>query len=225
MEEKINFENEKQTYKKVKKPGLIKRFVKRSFDLFSSLVVMLLLSPFFIIFTPIAAIAMKGNPFFTQERAGKNGKPFKVIKYRSMTNAKDKDGNLLPNEKRITKFGKTMRKLSIDELPQLFNIFFGQMSVVGPRPLHMKYNDRYNEFQKQRLLVKPGLTGLAQVSGRNAITWEEKFEKDIEYVEKCGFFYDLKIIFMTIGKVLKRESIDSDNKVGTEEFMGTKSNE
>lgn len=209
-------------YEKVNRPSVFKRITKRTFDLVSSLLAILILSPFFILFTPIVAIAMKGNPFFTQERAGKDGKPFKVIKYRSMTNKKDKDGNLLSNEQRITKFGKMLRKLSLDELPQLFNIFIGQMSVVGPRPLHMKYNDRYNEYQKQRLLVKPGLTGLAQISGRNAISWEEKFNKDVEYVKKCGFFYDLKIIFLTVAKVLKRESIDSDNRIGTEEFMGTK---
>lgn len=208
----------------VKKPSLLKRFVKRSFDLVSSGLAIVILLPFFLLFTPLVAIAMKGNPFFVQERAGKDGKAFKVIKYRSMNNKRDADGNLLPNEQRITKFGKLMRKLSIDELPQLFNIFIGQMSVVGPRPLHMKYNDRYNDFQRQRLLVKPGLTGLAQVSGRNAISWEEKFEKDVEYIEKCSFVTDLKIIFQTVVKVIKHESIDSNDKIGTEEFMGDKNN-
>ena len=208
----------------VKKPSLLKRFVKRSFDLVSSGLAIVILLPFFLLFTPLVAIAMKGNPFFVQERAGKDGKAFKVIKYRSMNNKRDADGNLLPNEQRITKFGKLMRKLSIDELPQLFNIFMGQMSVVGPRPLHMKYNDRYNDFQRQRLLVKPGLTGLAQVSGRNAISWEEKFEKDVEYIEKCSFITDLKIIFQTVVKVIKHESIDSNDKIGTEEFMGDKNN-
>lgn len=208
----------------VKKPSLPKRFVKRSFDLVSSGLAIVILLPFFLLFTPLVAIAMKGNPFFVQERAGKDGKAFKVIKYRSMNNKRDADGNLLPNEQRITKFGKLMRKLSIDELPQLFNIFMGQMSVVGPRPLHMKYNDRYNDFQRQRLLVKPGLTGLAQVSGRNAISWEEKFEKDVEYIEKCSFVTDLKIIFQTVVKVIKHESIDSNDKIGTEEFMGDKNN-
>lgn len=209
----------------VKKPSLLKRFVKRSFDLVSSGLAIVILLPFFLLFTPLVAIAMKGNPFFVQERAGKDGKAFKVIKYRSMNNKRDADGNLLPNEQRITKFGKLMRKLSIDELPQLFNIFMGQMSVVGPRPLHMKYNDRYNDFQRQRLLVKPGLTGLAQVSGRNAISWEEKFEKDVEYIEKCSLITDLKIIFQTVVKVIKHESIDSNDKIGTEEFMGGKNND
>lgn len=208
----------------VKKPSLLKRFVKRSFDLVSSGLAIVILLPFFLLFTPLVAIAMKGNPFFVQERAGKDGKAFKVIKYRSMNNKRDADGNLLPNEQRITKFGKLMRKLSIDELPQLFNIFMGQMSVVGPRPLHMKYNDRYNDFQRQRLLVKPGLTGLAQVSGRNAISWEEKFEKDVEYIEKYSLITDLKIIFQTVVKVIKHESIDSNDKIGTEEFMGDKNN-
>lgn len=213
---------EKKTeYKIVKKPNWFKRLVKRTFDICSSLFAIILLLPFFLLFTPIVAIAMKGNPFFVQERAGKNGKAFKIIKYRSMNNKRDSDGNLLPNEQRITKFGSIMRSLSFDELPQLFNIFVGQMSVVGPRPLHMRYNDRYNDFQKQRLMVKPGLTGLAQVSGRNAISWEEKFEKDVEYVEKMSFWFDLKIIFKTILKVLCRDSINSDSCiVGVEDFYG-----
>ena len=204
----------------VKKPNLWKRFVKRSFDLVSSFLAIVLLSPFFILFTPIVAIAMKGNPFFVQKRPGKNGKIFSLIKYRTMTNAKDKDGNLLPDDVRLTKFGKIMRKLSIDELPELFNIFAGQMSVVGPRPLLVQYLPLYNEFQAQRHLVRPGLTGLAQVSGRNAISWQQKFEKDIEYIEKMGFFFDLKVIFMTIGKVFKSEGISQEGQATMEFFTG-----
>ena len=221
-----NEANEKEIVKsdnyKVNPPSLFTRFVKRTFDICSSGLAIIILLPFFILFTPIVAIAMKGNPFFTQERAGKNGKPFKVIKYRSMNNKKDKDGNLLPNEQRITKFGKIMRKLSIDELPQLFNIFVGQMSVVGPRPLHVYYIPRYNDFQKQRLLVTPGLTGLAQVSGRNAISWEEKFNKDVEYIKKMSFMFDIKIIFLTVVEIFKKDDIDGNGEmVGSETFMGT----
>ena len=207
-------------YKKVKRPNLFKRMVKRCFDFFTSFVAIVLLSPFFIIFTPIVAIAMKGNPFFVQKRPGKDGKVFKMIKYRTMTNAKDKEGNLLPDEQRLTKFGKIMRKLSIDELPELFNILVGNMSVVGPRPLLVQYMPLYNEFQAQRHLVRPGLTGLAQVSGRNAISWQQKFEKDIEYIEKMSFFFDIKIIIMTVVKVFKREGISQDGQATMEFFTG-----
>lgn len=208
-------------FKKVNEPNLWIRFVKRTFDFCSSLFVILLLSPFFLIFTPIVAIAMKGNPFFVQARPGKNEKVFKMIKYRTMTNAKDADGNLLPDSERLTKFGRIMRSLSIDELPELFNILVGNMSVVGPRPLLVKYLSRYNDFQKQRHLVRPGLTGLAQVSGRNAISWEQKFEKDVEYIEKMSFWGDLKIIFLTIKKVLVRDGISQDGEATMEEFFNT----
>ena len=201
---------------------MYKHFFKPLFDFILSFLGIIVLSPFFLLFTPIVAIAMRGNPFFVQERAGKNGKAFKLVKYRSMTNKKDKQGNLLPNDQRITKFGKLIRKLSLDELPQLFNIFIGQMSIIGPRPLHMKYNDRYNYTQKKRLNVKPGLTGYAQVHGRNSVTWEEKFDMDVFYVEHMSFVMDIKIFFQTIYGVLKRSGIDKQGqKVGTEEFLGT----
>ena len=203
---------------------MYKHFFKPLFDFLLSLLAIIILSPFFLLFTPIVAIAMKGNPFFVQERAGKKGKPFKLIKYRSMTNKRDKDGNLLPNEQRITKFGKLLRKLSLDELPQIFNIFFGQMSIVGPRPLHMKYNERYNYVQKKRLDVRPGLTGYAQVHGRNAVSWEEKFDKDVFYVDNLSFRLDVKIFFDTIISVLKKQGIDKEGQVGTEEFLGTRPN-
>ena len=212
-------------YKKVNKPSLLKRIVKRSFDIVSSFMVIVLLLPFFILFTPLNAIMMKGNPFFIQKRPGKDGKVFSMIKYRTMTNAKDKDGNLLSDEKRLTKFGILTRKLSIDELPELFNILIGDMSVVGPRPLLVQYLPLYNEYQAQRHIVRPGLTGLAQVSGRNAISWEQKFDKDIEYIENMGFFYDLKIIFMTVGKVFKREGISQEGEATMEFFTGTKDEE
>ena len=214
---------EKKTeYKIVKKPNWFKRLVKRTFDICSSLFAIILLLPFFLLFTPIVAIAMKGNPFFFQKRPGKNEKIFSMIKYRTMTNAKDKEGNLLSDSDRLTKFGKIMRALSLDELPELFNILIGNMSVVGPRPLLVKYLERYNDFQRQRHLVRPGLTGLAQVSGRNAISWEEKFEKDIEYIEKMSFWFDLKVIFMTIKKVLVRDGISQEGEATMEYFTGNK---
>ena len=205
-----------------KKPNWFKRLVKRTFDICSSLFAIILLLPFFLLFTPIVAIAMKGNPFFVQKRPGKNEKIFSMIKYRTMTNAKDKEGNLLSDSDRLTKFGKIMRALSLDELPELFNILIGNMSVVGPRPLLVKYLERYNDFQRQRHLVRPGLTGLAQVSGRNAISWEEKFEKDIEYIEKMSFWFDLKVIFMTIKKVLVRDGISQEGEATMEYFTGNK---
>ena len=152
---------------------MYRHFFKPLLDFILSLLAVIVLSPFFLLFTPIVAIAMKGNPFFVQPRPGKNGKIFKMIKYRTMTNAKDENGNLLPDADRLTGFGKTMRKLSIDELPELFNILAGQMSIVGPRPLLVQYLSLYNSFQRRRHDVRPGLTGYAQVSGRNALTWDQ----------------------------------------------------
>lgn len=216
--EKTTDVNGKKTKKKSKK--LLTRFFKRFFDIVSSGLGIIVLSPFFILFTPLVAIAMKGNPFFVQKRPGKNGKIFKMIKYRTMTNAKDKDGNLLPDEKRLTKFGKLMRSLSIDELPELFNIFAGQMSVVGPRPLLVQYLPLYNEFQARRHEVRPGLTGLAQVSGRNAISWQQKFEKDVEYVDNYTIGLDIKIMFMTVIKVFKRDGISQEGQATMEYFTG-----
>ena len=201
---------------------MYRHFFKPLLDFILSLLAVIVLSPFFLLFTPIVAIAMKGNPFFVQERAGKKGKPFKLIKYRSMTNKKDENGNLLPNDQRITKFGKLLRKLSLDELPQLFNILCGQMSIVGPRPLHVKYNDRYNFNQAKRLRARPGLTGYAQVHGRNAVSWEEKFDMDVYYVENVSFLLDIKILIDTVMCVLKREGVNNGAQIGTEEFMGTK---
>ena len=200
---------------------MYRHFFKPLFDFLLSFIALILLSPFFILFTPIVAIAMKGNPFFVQKRPGKNGKIFRMIKYRTMTNAKDKDGVLLPDEKRLTSFGKLMRKLSLDELPEIFNIFLGQMSIVGPRPLLVSYLPLYNDFQARRHEVRPGLTGWAQVSGRNAISWEQKFAKDVEYVDNMSFAFDVKIFFMTIAKVFKREGISQEGQATMEVFTGT----
>ena len=164
---------------------------------------------------------MKGNPFFTQKRPGKKEKIFKLIKFRTMTMEKDEDGNLLTDEKRLNTYGKFLRSTSLDELPELINIFIGNMSIVGPRPLLVKYLPLYNEEQRKRHNVRPGLTGYAQVNGRNALSWEEKFKLDVEYVNKITLFKDVKIIFQTAIKVFKREGISSETAVTMEEFKGS----
>ena len=186
---------------------MYKHFFKPLFDFIISFLAIIILSPFFILFTPVVAVAMKGNPFFVQKRPGKNGKIFNMIKYRTMTNAKDEEGNLLPDADRLTKFGKLMRKLSLDELPEIFNILVGQMSIVGPRPLLVQYLTLYSERQARRHEVKPGLTGLEQVSGRNDISWEQKFEKEVYYGEHISICLDIKIFFLTIEKIFQREGI------------------
>lgn len=202
----------------VKKPSLLKRFVKRSFDLVSSGLAIVILLPFFLLFTPLVAIAMKGNPFFVQKRPGKDGKIFKMIKYRTMTNAKDADGKLLPDDQRLTGFGKLMRKLSIDELPEIFNIFLGQMSVVGPRPQLVRDLVFFDQNAIKRQSIKPGLTGWAQVNGRNNITWEQKFALDLEYLQKQSLWLDIKILFMTVFKVFARRDINTEGMETAEDL-------
>jgi lipopolysaccharide/colanic/teichoic acid biosynthesis glycosyltransferase len=204
------------------------KFFKRVIDFVVSLVALILLLPVFIILSVIGAIAMKGNPFFTQARPGKKGKDgnekiFKLIKFRTMSNAKDKDGNLLPDDVRLNKYGKLLRSTSLDELPELWNILKGDMSIVGPRPLLVKYIPRYSEEQRNRHNVRPGLTGYAQVNGRNAISWEEKFKLDVEYVNNITLIGDIKIILGTVVSILKREGISSETSATMEEFMGTES--
>lgn len=206
--------------------GPYERFIKRPLDFFLSMLALIVLSPFFLILTVAGAIAMKGNPFFTQLRPGKIGKDgkekiFKLIKFRTMSNAKDKDGNLLPDEKRLNRYGCSLRTSSLDELPELLNIIKGDMAVVGPRPLLVKYLDRYNEYQARRHEVRPGFTGLAQVHGRNAISWEEKFEWDVKYVDHITFVGDLKIVLNTVKTVIKRDGISSATSSTMEEFMGS----
>lgn len=200
---------------------MIYKYIKRILDIISSLLAIIILSPLLGMLTVIGAFEMKGNPFFTQERPGKDEKIFKLIKFRTMTNAKDKDGNLLSDADRLTRYGKFLRNTSLDELPELFNILKGDMSVIGPRPLLVQYLPRYNEYQHRRHEVKPGLSGWAQVNGRNAISWEEKFEFDVEYVDNYSLSMDIKILFMTILNVLKRDGISSQTSVTMEEFMGT----
>lgn len=201
--------------------GIYGKYIKRILDFVLSLLALVILSPFILIFTIIGAIKMKGNPFFVQKRPGKDGKIFSLIKFRTMTNKKDKDGNLLPDEKRLTSYGKFLRSTSIDEVLEIINILKGDMSIIGPRPLLVKYLPLYNEYQKHRHDVRPGLTGYAQVHGRNAVSWEEKFDMDVKYVQHITFMGDLKILLETVVKVLKRDGISSETSVTMEEFRGT----
>jgi lipopolysaccharide/colanic/teichoic acid biosynthesis glycosyltransferase len=195
--------------------------LKRVADFLLSLMAILVLSPILLILTVLGAIKMKGNPFFTQLRPGKNEKIFKLIKFRSMTCEKDADGNLLPDEQRLTKYGKLLRSTSLDELPELINILKGDMSIVGPRPLLVKYLPLYNEEQRHRHDVRPGLTGLAQVNGRNAISWEEKFSYDTQYVRNITFWGDVNIVMKTVKAVFKCDGISSETSATMEEFMRT----
>lgn len=213
---------EKQTVSH--KKGFYEQFIKRPQDFLCSLLAIIVLSPVMLI-TAILVRTKLGSPvIFKQERPGLNGKIFKLYKFRSMTDARDEDGNLLPDEERLTHFGKVLRSTSLDELPELFNILKGDMAVVGPRPLLVKYLSRYNEHQARRHEVRPGFTGYAQVNGRNALTWEEKFDEDIYYVDHISFLMDWKIIFKTVVTVLKREGISSQTSSTMEEFFGTPDN-
>lgn len=197
------------------------KFLKRLLDFMLALVALVVLSPVLLILIIVTAIAMKGNPFFTQQRPGKDEKIFKLIKFRTMTNERDEKGDLLPDDVRLNKFGKFLRSTSLDELPELINILIGDMSIVGPRPLLVKYLPRYNHEQRRRHDVRPGLTGNAQANGRNALSWEDKFKLDIEYVDNISFIFDVKIILDTVKAVLKRDGISSETSVTMEEFMGS----
>jgi len=197
------------------------KFWKRFFDFILSLIALIVLSPLLLILTVVGAIAMQGNPFFTQERPGKNERIFRLVKFRSMSNKKDENGNLLPDEIRLNGYGKFIRKTSLDELPELLNILVGEMSIIGPRPLLVKYLSRYNEEQHHRHDVRPGLTGYAQSHGRNAVSWEDKFAMDVWYTKNISFCADVKIFIETVKLVLKREGINSETSATMEEFMGT----
>ena len=196
------------------------KFFKRPLDFILALIAFNVLFPVLLILTVLGAIKMKGNPFFVQPRPGKNERIFKLIKFRTMTCEKDENGNLLPDEKRLTRYGKFLRSTSIDELPELINIIKGDMSIVGPRPLLVKYIPLYNEQQRTRHEVRPGLTGYAQVHGRNAISWKDKFELDAEYVKNITLWGDIKILVRTLSIVLKREAVSSNTNVTMEEFQG-----
>ncbi len=200
---------------------MYRHFVKRVLDFSLSLGAVLVLSPLLLLLVVVGVVAMKGNPFFTQDRPGKNEKIFKLVKFRSMTCERDKDGNLLPDHMRLNAYGKFLRSTSLDELPELFNILKGDMSIVGPRPLLVEYLPLYNEEQRHRHDVRPGLTGLAQINGRNIITWEAKFKHDLEYVEKMSFMFDTAIVFHTVKKVFKREGISAENEATMQKFTGS----
>ncbi|MFW5792640.1 MAG: sugar transferase [Bacteroidota bacterium] len=202
---------------------MYKSFFKRIIDLLLSLFFLLLISPLFIAISLFLSIANDGKPFFVQKRPGKNGRIFKIIKFKTMNDKKDSHGNLLPPKQRITKIGKLIRATSLDELPQLINVLKGDMSLIGPRPLLVEYLPLYNDFQKRRHEVKPGITGWAQVNGRNAISWEEKFKFDVWYVDHVSFVLDIKIILLTIKKVIFREGVDKTKDITMEPFKGTPS--
>nr|WP_179354438.1 sugar transferase [Winogradskyella vidalii] len=196
--------------------------IKRFFDFFAALFGLLIVAPLLLTLIIVLAIANNGKPFFYQTRAGKNGKLFTIIKLKTMNDKTDKDGHLLPVVYRITKVGNFCRKFSLDEIPQLINILKGDMSLVGPRPLLPKYLPLYNKEQNRRHEVTPGITGWAQVNGRNAISWEEKFELDVHYVDNQAFLLDLKIILMTIEKVINRKDVNSSESDDMPIFTGTK---
>lgn len=199
---------------------MYKTFLKRIFDFLLALLILVLASPVFLLSFLLLTIANKGSAFFVQPRPGKNTRIFKIIKFKTMTDEKDENGELLPDAERLTKVGSFVRKTSLDEIPQLLNVLAGDMSLIGPRPLLVKYLPLYNENQRRRHLVRPGITGWAQINGRNAISWDRKFEYDVWYVENCSFFLDMKILWLTIMKVIKRDGISSDTSATMEFFEG-----
>ncbi len=199
---------------------MYRRIFKPFVDFFIALISLIILSPLFLLVAVLLTLANKGNPFFFQQRPGRNEKIFKIVKFRTMTNTRDKNGRLLPDAERLTKIGKLVRKTSLDEIPQLINVIKGEMSLIGPRPLLPEYLPLYNDWQKKRHEVRPGITGWAQVNGRNSLDWNKKFEMDVWYVNNVNFPLDLKILFKTIEKVIKSEGINSAGQVTTENFKG-----
>jgi len=201
--------------------GIYQRYLKRPMDFILSLIALIILSPVFLVVALLVRINLGSPVIFKQQRPGLNEKIFTMYKFRTMTDERDENGELLPDAVRLTKFGKFLRSTSLDELPELFNILKGDMSIVGPRPLLVQYLPLYNEHQRRRHEVRPGLTGLAQVNGRNAISWEEKFDLDVEYVDNVTFINDWKIIFSTLKKVVLREGINSETAATMEFFEGS----
>lgn len=201
---------------------MYQKYIKRGLDFILALIASIILSPVMLIVAVLVRVKLGSPVLFKQQRPGKNEKIFNMYKFRTMTDERDENGELLPDEVRLTKFGKTLRSTSLDELPELFNIVKGDMSIVGPRPLLVRYLPLYNERQKHRHDVRPGFTGLAQVNGRNSISWEEKFEWDVKYVEHVTFLQDCRIILKTVGVVLKRDGINSASAATMEEFKGSR---
>jgi undecaprenyl phosphate N,N'-diacetylbacillosamine 1-phosphate transferase len=199
---------------------MYKPFFKRFFDFWFGLIVLFILSPIFVLVIIALFFANNGKPFFLQTRPGKNERLFKIIKFKTMNDKKDADGHLLSDEKRLTRIGAFVRKTSLDELPQLLNVVVGDMSLIGPRPLLVDYLSLYSEFQKQRHSIKPGITGWAQVNGRNTISWEKKFEYDVWYVKNCSISLDSKIVFLTLKKVFKSEGISQEGQATMKAFKG-----
>ena len=206
---------------KERKRGFYEAYIKVPQDVFLAVAALIVLSPVLLAVAILVRIKLGAPVIFKQERAGKNGKPYYMYKFRSMSDARDENHELLPDEQRLGKFGKALRSTSLDELPSLWNVIRGETSLVGPRSLYVRYNDLYNEEQARRLEVRPGITGLAQINGRNAISWEKRFEYDVRYVENITFIGDWKIIFKTVGKVFRREGITSATSVTMEEFKGS----
>ncbi|AYO58824.1 lipid carrier--UDP-N-acetylgalactosaminyltransferase [Chryseobacterium sp. 6424] len=200
---------------------MYRNYIKRGMDFFAALIGLLLLSPVFIIVTLGLAVANSGKPFFVQARPGLDARIFKIIKFKTMNDKKDADGNLLPDADRLTPVGAFVRKTSLDEIPQLINVLKGDMSLIGPRPLLPEYLPLYSPEQARRHEVRPGITGWAQVNGRNAISWEEKFRLDVSYVDHVSLILDLKILIMTVHKVFKSEGINTQGQVTTERFKGS----
>lgn len=203
------------------KKGVYEKYIKRPQDMLCALLALIVLSPILFITAFLVRVKLGSPVIFKQERPGLNGKIFTLYKFRTMTDERDSEGNLLPDEVRLAKFGKLLRSTSLDELPELLNILFGDIAVIGPRPLLVEYLPRYNAEQRRRHEVRPGLSGLAQVNGRNAISWEDKFKYDVQYVDHVTFLGDWKIIFQTILNVIKRDGINSDTAATMEIFMGT----
>ncbi|EAH7187971.1 undecaprenyl phosphate N,N'-diacetylbacillosamine 1-phosphate transferase [Campylobacter lari] len=198
---------------------MYKNHLKRIFDFFLALILLIIFLPF-IVFIGIVLKIVQGSVLFKQARPGLNEKIFYIYKFKTMSDEKDENGELLPDELRLKPFGKLIRSLSLDELPQLFNVLKGDMSFIGPRPLLVEYLPLYSQEQKKRHEVRPGITGWAQINGRNAISWEQKFKYDVEYVQNCSFSFDLKIFFMTIIKVLKRSGVNKEGVATTDKFNG-----
>lgn len=194
------------------------RFLKRPIDFLLALIAILILSPVLLLLAVIGAIVMRGNPFFTQPRPGRGERIFRLVKFRSMTMARDKDGNLLPDEQRLVGYGKFLRSTSLDELPELFNILIGQMAIVGPRPQLVRDMVFMTEAERTRHTVRPGLTGLAQINGRNTVTWEDKLTYDQQYIQRITFLGDLAILFRTVGKVFAREGINEEGQATAEDL-------